>query len=426
MKTFPESTSPVDPRRTFRARSIGSVDLRGAVARPVPTRDKGTDRSFLIGLALLSLMDVQVGGAQFSQLWVLVYAAVLLTRGGIRVMGREALVYGLFFGFAVWLTLFGGYGHIKEVQQIIKFGLVYPAFYLVGRHLGRHYLKGPLPFGYPMLVAFLLIQIAIQKAQVPFIYKALDFGQDAIHGTFLERNWFALFFFGTSYLLFLQSARKPFDAMLFLGIGVANALISESKTVLIPCGVVLMLQVRGHLAVKLLLLAAGSALYFWRFSGDLSGDMLDVRLQEERGLAFTMSIAAIARNWLGYGFGFVEYYFANSATIVRGLGAGNNSMFCSPVDLMLIAGIPGVIAWAVFFSGVGLGWAVVIALAPLTLWSVSNPLHQSEIAYLFIGYLISWGRGQAAVRLPARDTGHSEARRAYQTYHTYSAQGEPL
>ncbi len=423
MKTLPGSTSPIDPRRPFNVPAEGPVSVRGALAAPVVIRDKGTDRAFLLGLFLLSLMEVQVSGAQFSQLWVLVYAALLFSRGDIQVLGREALLWGFFFCVAVWLTYFGGYGHIKDVQQIIKFGIVYPAFYLVGRYLGRHYLKSPLPFGYPMLVAFLLIQIAIQKAQVPVLYKALDFGQDAIHGTFLERNWFALFFFGTSYLLFLQSARKPVDAMLFLAIGVANALISESKTVLIPCGVVLMFQIRGRIPVKMLLLAAGVALYIWRFSGELSGDNLDVRLQEERGLAMSMSVAAIARNWLGYGFGFVEYYFANSATIVRGLGAGNNSMFCSPVDLMIIAGIPGVIAWAVFFAGVGLGWAAILALAPLSLWSLSNPLHQSEIAYLFIGFLVSYGRGVTAPRPPIRDSGHSQARRAYQSFTT---QGDPL
>jgi len=356
------------------------------------TRNALFDLALLSGLLFLSLECTQVGGAQLNQFWALIVFALLLVGRRVHVMGREVLAYFLFLGVAVWLTLFAGYPHIKEIEQIIKFALVYPVFYLVGRQLGRHYLENPLPYGYVILIGFFLFQIALQKLDIPYVYKEVEFMQDAIHGSFLERNWFALFFFGASYMLFLQSERKPFDVSILLAFGVANALISESKTVLIPCGIVLLTQLKGYNSIKLLLLALGGGLYYWRFGGELSGDMLNVRLEEERGLAFTISTGLIAQDWLGHGFGFVESFFSTSVVSVKGLGAGTNSVFSSPLDLMLIAGIPGLIMWMVFFCGLGLGWATVICLAPIAAWSISNPLHQNETAYFLLGYLVSWGR----------------------------------
>ncbi|SAL83803.1 hypothetical protein AWB68_07049 [Caballeronia choica] len=352
----------------------------------------GLDAALISGLFLLSLECVQVGGAQLNQIWALILLAFLLARRGIHVMGREVLVYLLFLGVAIWMTLFAGYQHTKETQQIIKFSIVYPAFYLIGRQFGRHYIVNQLPYGYATLFGFFIFEIILQKINIPYVYKPVEFMGEAIHGSFLERNWFALFFFGASYLLFLQSERRAFDAVALLAFGVTNALVSESKTVLIPCGIVLMTQLKGHGGMKVLLLAAAGGLYFWRFGTELSGDMLNVRLEEERGLAFAISMRLAAQDWLGHGFGFVESFFAHAVVSVKGLGAGTNAVFAAPIDMMLIAGIPGMLAWLVFFCGLGLGRATMICLAPLAAWSLSNPLHQNEMTYLLLGYLVSWGR----------------------------------
>lgn len=392
------------------------------------TRHVLFDMSLLSGLLLLSLQCTQVGGAQLNQFWSLIVFALLLVTRGVHVMGREVLAYLFFLGVAIWLTLFAGYPHTKEVPQIVKFALVYPVFYMVGRQFGRHYLENRLPYGYVTLIVFFLFQIALQKLDVPYVYKQVEFMQDAIHGSFLERNWFALFFFGASYMLFLQSERKPFDVSIFLAFGVANALVSESKTVLIPCGIVLMAQLRGYNSIKLLLLALGGGLYYWRFGGELSGDMLSVRLEEERGLAFTLSMGLIAQDWLGHGFGFVESFFSTAVVSVKGLGAGTNSVFSSPIDMLLIAGIPGLIAWLVFFCGLGLGWATMIFLAPIAAWSISNPLHQNETAYFLIGYLVSWGRGAPFMAARAAGSLRSHAKRFGSPVQVQPAQvhGEPI
>jgi O-antigen ligase len=77
-------------------------------------------------------------------------------------------------------------------------------------------------------------------------------------------------------------------------------------------------------------------------------------------------------------------------------------VFSAPLDLLLIAGIPGLIFWAVFFLGIGL--RSVSLLLPIAAWSLINPLHQSEITYLFIGFLVAWGL-QKRASYPAQDKG---------------------
>ncbi|HAN56754.1 MAG TPA: hypothetical protein DCQ77_11510 [Betaproteobacteria bacterium] len=357
---------------------------------------------FLAGLVLMSLQWLQVSIVQFQQLWAVLALALLIQRAEIRAGVTETLVFAMFLGFALVATFFSGYPHIKMVEQTMKFGFLYPAFYLVGRALGTHYLQRKLPFGYTLLWIWLLLQYAVQYFQVPFIYHPVGFMQDVLYGTFKERNWLAIFFFLTSYALFLQSSRTPRDVLNFAAVGVAVALLSGSKSILIPVGIVTLLQVPGRWGLKTLLVVAGTSLYIWLFGGELSGQLLQVRLQDERGLAYLQSVHLLSENWLGYGFGFVEAYFSNLWFVIKGLGVGVNSVFSAPLDLLLIAGIPGLIFWAVFFLGIGL--RSVSLLLPIAAWSLINPLHQSEITYLFIGFLVAWGL-QKRASYPAQDKG---------------------
>ena len=367
-----------------------------------PLSDASWNRLFLAGLVLMSLQWLQVSIVQFQQLWAVLALALLIQRAEIRAGVTETLVFAMFLGFALVATFFSGYPHVKMVEQIMKFGFLYPAFYLVGRALGTHYLQRKLPFGYTLLWVWLLLQYAVQYFQVPFIYHPVGFMQDVLYGTFKERNWLAIFFFLTSYALFLQSSRTPRDVLNFAAVGVAVALLSGSKSILIPVGIVTLLQVPGRWGLKTVLVIVGTSLYIWLFGGELSGQLLQVRLQDERGLAFLQSVQLLSENWLGYGFGFVEAYFSNLWFVIKGLGVGVNSVFSAPLDLLLIAGIPGLIFWAVFFLGIGL--RSVSLLLPIAAWSLINPLHQSEITYLFIGFLVAWGL-QKRASYPAQDKG---------------------
>lgn len=156
---------------------------------------------------------------------------------------------------------------------------------------------------------------------------------------------------------------------------------------MIACGIVLLIQIRQRYMLKLIVMSLGTILYLSRFNSELSG--LNERLDAERGLAFEESMRLIGENIFGYGFGFVESYFSNVGFSVQGLGEGVNSVFSAPLDLFLIAGPFGLLAWVTFFTGLGLRSASF--LAPLAAWSLLAPLHQSELCYLFFGILVSWG-----------------------------------
>ena len=297
------------------------------------------------GLLLLPIQFVQIGPAQLSQLWVLAALLFVLSRNLVRPGVVEALVYGLFLAVALVLSFASGYERTKAVEQVIKFAVLYPAFYLVGRALGNHYLKRSLPFGYLFLAGLLAFEFAVQFFELPVIHRYVAFMQGALYGTFKERNWLAIFFFLCSYVLFLQSPRDIRSAALFVALCIVVALLSESKTILIPVGFVLLLHFRGGGVLKAIAIGAGAALFYFRFGPELSGDFLRVRLEEERGLAFMQSIDLIARDFLGYGFGFVEAHFSGWWIPIRGLGPGANSVFSSPLDLFLIAGAVGLCMW---------------------------------------------------------------------------------
>lgn len=365
-----------------------------AATAPRTLSDTAWSRILLSGLLLLPLQMMQIGIVQPVQFWAVLVLGLLIQQAQIRASVGETLAYAMFMGFALVATFFSDSPSFKTAEQLMKFGFLYPAFFLIGRALGSHYLKRAVPYTYALLWAGLGVQYLIQHFEVPYLFHDVYFMRDALYGTFRERNWLAIYFFLASYLLFLQSPRRTRDVVNFVALGVAVALLSQSKTILIPVGMVMFLRVPHRWGLKVLLGAAGSALYIWRFGGQLTGHYLQVRLEDERGLAFVESAKLIADNWLGYGFGFVEAYFSQLWFSIKGLGMGANAVFSSPLDFMLIAGIPGLIFWGVFFAGIGL--RSIALLAPIAAWSLINPLHQSEIVYLFMGWLIAWGLQRAS------------------------------
>jgi hypothetical protein len=357
--------------------TLGSNTLKAAVS---------TDTFLLAGFLLcLPIQFVQLGIAQPAHIWAVV--ALIFVARELRVTKIECYAYLLFIAFALLATLLG-YPRIKAVEQIIKFVFVYPTFYLIGRFLGTKFKHSELPYGALAILAFVLLQWAVQVFEVPVLYQYVDFSRGAIHGTFKERNWLAIFAFFLSYLVYLKKDASPSSALMFFGLMLLVTYLTESKTVLVACGIAILANTPGRIGLKGFLLAAGGFIYFAWFSSELSGQALDVRLEEERGLAFQEGIGLILRNPFGYGFGFVEAYFSTLSLEIRGLGEGTNSIFCAPLDLWVIAGPVGVVMWLVLFTGLGLGaWTL---LAPVAAWSLLNPLQQSEIVYFFCGLLISW------------------------------------
>ena len=348
------------------------------------------------GLLLLPLQFVKISIAQPVHLWLIVTLVVLSLMRSLPVTGFEAVIYLLFITFALFDTYGTNYERVKDSEQVLKFVLIYPGFFLVGRWIGTRFAKQPLPFGLLFLLGFLAIQYVVQSAEIPILWERVSFMEGSLYGTFKERNWLAVYFFGLSYLIFLKERPTTFNSLKFFLFCLLVTALSNSKSVMVACGIVLLIRIRGRYAFKLVTIIAGAYLYAMQFSNELSEGAVQNRLDHERGLAFSESVRLLGENIFGYGFGFVESYFSKYAIGVQGLGAGVNSVFSAPLDLFLIAGPVGLLCWAVFFAGLGV--RSVGLLAPFAAWSLLAPLHQSEISYLFSGILVSWGLAGRAAR----------------------------
>ncbi|WP_078119566.1 hypothetical protein [Thiosocius teredinicola] len=354
------------------------------------------DWSFLAGLMLLSLQVVSAGPAQTGHLWASAMLAYLILQRRVTATPIELGIFLAFFTVALINTVMVDVHRIKDEFQILKFAVVYPAFFIVGRFYGQYYFKRRLPLGVWFIAGFVVVQWLIQHFQLPVIHQPLQFQEGSLHGTFRERNWFAVMLFFMAYIVMLKTPSRMLSAIEFLAICVLVTLLSGSKSVLVAGGIALLFAFRGHLTLKVLGVIVGGAIFIELFAWQLSGDLLRVRLEDERGLAAVLSWDLIQRDWLGYGFGFVEAHFGGWWISVQGLGYGVASVFSAPIDFLLIAGPFGVLFWLVFFAGVGLGWRAVLILAPVASWSLINPMHQSEIVYLMLGYLVAWARLQQA------------------------------
>ena len=349
--------------------------------------EEGSASSFLFAgfLLCLPIQFVQFGIAQPAHIWAAI--ALIYVARELRVTRIECYAFLLFITFALLATCLD-YPRIKAPEQILKFVLVYPAFYLVGRFLGLEFRRHDLPYGSLTVLAFVLAEWAVQFFDVPILYQFVDFSQGAIHGTFKERNWLAVFVFFVSYLLYLKKPASMRSAVVFVGLMLLVTYLTGSKTVLVACGIALVANMPGRTVLKASLVAGGTLFYLFMFSTELSGHYLDVRLEEERGLAFQEGIKLAMANPLGYGLGFVEAYFSTLSFSIMGVGEGVNSLFCAPLDLWVIAGPAGLVLWMVFFLGFGV--RAMPLLAPVAAWSLLNPLQQSEIVYFFCGVLVSW------------------------------------
>ncbi|OJF95285.1 hypothetical protein AX760_19650 [Pararhizobium antarcticum] len=343
----------------------------------------------LFGLLLLPFQAVKLSIAQPAHLWVLFALAMMLLYRSVKISVAELVVYIAFLYFAFTLTFFQDYPRIKEYEQLIKFALFYPSFYLVGRWLGGRYANRDFPLGYGFLFLFLAFQYVTQALELPVIFEALDFGQGALHGTFRERNWLAVYFLLFSYILVLRDkTTKGF--VLFIVFNAIVMLLSGSKTTFIAAGIAFLLHSRLPIWIRIFPTLIGAVFYISLFSDELSGDKLAVKLEEERGLALLTSLDLLKDNPLGFGWGFVEAFFSNSWIVVKGLGEGTNSVFSVPLDLWIIAGPIGFLMWLVIF--VGVGNSSIKILAPIAALSFLNPLHQSELVYFFIGVLVSYAK----------------------------------
>ncbi|MGV1906350.1 hypothetical protein [Agrobacterium cavarae] len=358
-----------------------------------------TDIILISGILLIPFQVVQISVLQPAHFWMVAVLALIIIRGKVRINSVEVGVFLSCMAAATAMTVLQPEDRIKSGEQLLKFLFVYPGFYIVGRYLGHASLRKTLPFGYLFLAMFLVFQIIVEKLQVPIIFQQIDFGIGALHGTFKERNWLSSYFFLLSYLLLLRTSGERRFIPFFLLNGVVTVL-TLNKTSIVACGLVFLLRSRTPLVAKFAAVFVGASLYIAVLGNEFTQEKINVKLEEERGLAFQSSIELIEKNPLGYGFGFVEAYFAKGSERIKGLGLGTNSVFAVPLDMAIIAGVFGVAFWLVFFCGVGLGFNTIITLFPIAVVTLLNPLHQSEMYYLLIGIFVSTSLKAKFVAVP--------------------------
>jgi hypothetical protein len=351
------------------------------------------DALFIVGVVSMAVQSTQIGPLLPPHIWMFIALLYLASRAHDTVTTAETVTFLLFVSYATFITIFSDHERTKQYSQIVKFVIVYPGFFWLGRYYGSRYANGGLPLGHVYLFVLLAIEVLIQHIASAALFTPLDFADSALHGTFKERNWLADYFFLYSYILYETTRSTGAKRVLqFAIVNLAVMILSQSKTAMVACALAIAVRANAPFGIRFLAIAIGTGSYVFMFADQFSQEQIDVRIDEERGAAFTEAINLISANPLGYGFGFVESYFKNLPYVIRGLGEGTNSVFSVPLDLLIVAGPIGLVAWAVFFAGIGTG--SVSVLVPAAALSLMNPLHQAESIYFFVGMLISINRGQ--------------------------------
>jgi len=121
--------------------------------------------------------------------------------------------------------------------------------------------------------------------------------------------------------------------------------------------------------------------------------MLQNKMNNERGKVFKVALHLLDQsNWLGgYGFGYIERFFATYTDKIIGLGGKVGMIFNSYLDVWISVGLLGVVY---HLSLLWLAWdrRSLVTMAIPFYWFVmlnTNPMSQSEYYFIFLG--ISYG-----------------------------------
>ncbi len=360
------------------------------------------DILFILFLFVSSLQFVQLSFLRISQIYTI--AALMFFFVKKQKVGdtRFLFIHSCFLVWAFVVTLFADYEKIKVFEQAIKFGVLYPASYLLGVLFARFFVKqNHFPIGWKFVISFLLFQVLCQKLSLPIIFQEVSFQRDALHGTFRERNWLAFFFFLISSTVFLAGRRDGRNAVIFMGVTVVVTLLSGSKVMMLCSMFVVFFAAKINWTLKPIAVGVGMAATVYIFSSQLNQSALEARLENERGASLAAAIELILAEPVGHGFGYVEYYFSSEFPYsIQGLGEGTNAVFSTPLDLMIIAGPVGLLYWVLIFCGAR-EWRGLTILS-IAAWSLLNPLHQADLTYFALAFLSEFSAFGQSRKPPSR------------------------
>ncbi len=388
--------------------------------------------SFLLLFILLSFLalTIQVGLViRVSQIYLIaLFGFILLNDMHHKTLDFKIL--SIFYIGALIMTLISFnsmHEKIGEIKFIIKYFIIFPAAFYVGRTIvqkitiGQFILIVEISATVFALLGFLFYFVPMPTFVVDLLIN--DRGFLEFKGTFFEPGDFATvvgLFLITSFFLRYEYKlwpKKSYLLIIFYAFLILALLFSRNKTIWVAYGLIALYfifykvklsfhknpqHIKSSLIsliskineVKLLLLLAVIIVVFYFINDNLkepviSWEILEYKWEHERGKALLAVLELLRESsWFGgYGFGFVESYFSSYGDEILGLGEGSGMIFNSYLDIWLSASIFGLIfhLTILYISFSSRYLFTMIVPLYLFIYANTNPAIGNEFYYLFLG-----------------------------------------
>lgn len=402
---------------------------------------------FFTIMILLSMPAMKLGGsARVGQIAILAAFFIVLSDDIVHHKVNIKILV-LFLTGAVVLSLISmNSDAIKYGEQkfFIKYLMVFPASFYVGyKFVAQIELEKLIVFLEIVMFVFCLNALLIDLNIIPaFLQNSIvsyrtSFVGSTLYleyqGTFAEAGWFAMTTTITAlcalllrYDFAIWPKNKMYLILLYIFV-LGSVILSKNKTVWIALvlialflilykTVVLLVKTnyympdamrhRDGLVKRLSQLDTGKMLFVIMSlvllfvtintimpEPIITAQMLQEKLQHERGKAFMIVMDLLDQtHWMGgYGFGFVEAYFTLFPQGVIGLGEGTGMIFNSYLDVWLSASVLGLVfhLLIVYFSFSNRYYSTMVVPLFLFIYANFNPATGDEYYYIFMG--ISYG-----------------------------------
>lgn len=368
----------------------------------------------------LAIVSINIGfNMRVGQLSILLFFAMaILSDLKNNKLNEPILFFLLFFGILLTMVSFNSsYSKIDEIKFIIKYILVFPAAFYIGQWAVKTFSIRKFLFAIETTMAIhMFMAFFLSIIPISFLYN--DRGANSgFQGTFLEAGWFSLVlgaFTLTSILLRFDYKLKftRFHYVLYF-VALICQFLSKNKTIWIALLAILIFllivklfidnnsKIRysisklkeinpfNFIMIFLLLLTTLFTVNMMLEKPIVSAEMIDEKLRAERGKAFFVAVDILKNSdWLGgYGFGYIQQYFAVFTDDIIGLNSETSMLFNSYIDVWISVGILGLIYHLILlklaFSTSHL-FTIVIPFY-FFIFCNTNPTMGIEDYYLFLG-----------------------------------------
>ncbi len=394
---------------------------------------------FFAMFVLLSIGTLKIGSLRLGQLAILAIFILIIIHDILKKQLDTKLIIFLwvFPIFFIFISLFSDYPKVKEMTMIIKYTVIFPATFYVGSKIVVFIgIKRLITLQEILVIIYGGLAILLLIHPIPFLIPRGDFST-TFRGTFGETGWFA----NAVMLSLLLALLLRFDFKVvfkskwfsasFLMFSLFLLLASRNKTIWIGSIFGFMFIIIHFMYTKyilsgfdynqksikkylksmksfniplVVLLIIISIVFGYIYNSYLleepiiTQELMKVKIEEERGLAFTYAIELLKdSNWLGmYGFGFIEYYFSSLFVTILGLGEGSASIFNSYLDIWISMGLVGLLYHILLLKFSYSSKYITTMILPVYIFVMSsfNPLAGNEYYYLFLGILYSIASGK--------------------------------